>query len=143
MSQLIRIFVRFVAVSLGFTAGCLSTAIVFAFLSGLIRLDDFETYDSIELGISLTIMLTGLTAKFAQIAFMPAFIAIIIFEIKAVRDWIIYLISAAVISIAALYAFDPELIDLSNAAIYAASAMAGGFIYWLFVGQRAGKWRDL
>lgn len=128
---------------MGFAAGCLSTAIVYALLSGLIRLDDFETYNNIELGTWHVIMLTGLTAKFAQVAFTPAFIAIIIFEIKAIRDWIIYLITAAVISIAALYAFDPELIDLSNAAIYAASAMAGGFIYWLFVGQRAGKWRGL
>lgn len=141
MSQLIRIFLRFVAISFGFAVGCLTTAIVFAFLSGFIRPDDFDTYNNIELGISLTIMLTGLSAKFAQIAFIPAFITIIVFEIKAIQDWIVYLVSAAVISIIALVALEPELINLNKSAIYAASAMTGGFIYWLFVGQRAGKWQ--
>lgn len=141
MSQLIKIFLRFVTVSFGFTAACLSAAIVFAFLSGFIKPDDFETYNNFELGISLTIMLTGLSAKFAQIAFIPAFFAIIIFEIKAIQDWIVYLISAAVISMIAIFTFEPEFFEFNRAAIYAASAMAGGFIYWLFVGQRAGKWR--
>ncbi|WP_162653293.1 hypothetical protein [Lentilitoribacter sp. Alg239-R112] len=142
MSQLIRIFLRFVTITFGFTAACIAAATVYAFLSGLIRQDDFETYGSVELGISLTIMLTGLSAKFAQIAFTPAFIVILIFEIKAIRDWIVYLVSAAIISIVALFAFETEIIDFNRAAIYTVSAIIGGFIYWLFVGQRAGKWRD-
>lgn len=141
MSQLIRIFLRFVAISLGFAIGCLTSALVFAFLSGFIRPDDFETYNNAELGISLTIMLIGLSAKFAQIAFIPAFIAIVIFEIKIIQDWIVYLISAAAICIAALFAFAPEFVELNKVAIYTASSMAGGFIYWLFVGQRAGTWQ--
>lgn len=140
MSQLFRIFIRFVTISFGFAAGCLTAALAFAFLSGFIRLDDFEIYN--DLGISLTIILMGLSAKFAQIAFIPAFIAIIVFEIKAIQDWIVYLVSAAAISIIAILAFNPGLVDLSKAAIYTASAMAGGFIYWLFVGQRAGKWQN-
>lgn len=142
MSQLIRILLRFVAISFGFTAACLTAAIVFAFLSDFIRPDDFETYNNIELGISLAIMLTGISTKFAQIAFIPAFIAIIIFEIKAIRDWIVYLLSAAAISIMALLTFESEFTDYGKVAIYAVSAMAGGFLYWLFVGQRAGKWRN-
>lgn len=142
MSQLFRIFIRLVTISFGFAAGCLTAALAFAFLSGFIRLDDFETYNNVEMGITLTIMLTGLSAKFAQIAFIPAFIAIIVFEIKAIQDWIVYLVLAAAISIIAVLAFDPGLADLSKVAIYIASAMAGGFIYWLFVGQRAGKWQN-
>ena len=84
-------------------------------------------------------MLTGLSAKFAQIAFIPAFIAIMVFEIKAIQDWIVYLISAATISIIALFAFGSGQLDFNRVAIYTASAMTGGFIYWLFVGHRAGK----
>lgn len=141
MTQILGLIIRFLGISIGFFFACLVAALVYAFISGLITVGDFDTYNDVEVMIALLLNLVVLTTSFAQLAFVPAFICIIIFEIKRVRDWLYYIVASALIALAVL--FFPQSPDgsASDALLYIASAMVGGFIYWLFVGQRAGNWQ--
>ena len=103
-------------------------------------MQDFAIYGEVDTYFVLSLNVAILSTQFAQVSFIPAFLFIIAFEIKQIRDWLIYLMTGGVISlIAPFIQSNPEFI-LPKTAYLVASAMAGGLMYWLFCGQRAGHW---
>jgi hypothetical protein len=140
MTQLLRLVFRFFSITVAFFLACVTAALVYAFLSGLIKMQDFAIYSEVETYLALSLNVAILSTEFAQISFVPAYLCIIAFEIKQVRDWLIYLMTGGAISLLAPFIqSNPEFI-LPKTAYLVASAMAGGLIYWLFCGQRAGHW---
>lgn len=141
MTQLVHLILRFMGIVFGYFVACLTAAGIFAFLSGLITFQDFEIYNDFEVYLALIFSVTALTFQFASIAWIPAFIIILIFEIKSIKDWLYYLSAAGLIAISVLFSPFATTPAQDQALAYIVSAMGGGFIYWLFVGARAGKWR--
>lgn len=140
MTQLIKLVFRFFSITMSFFLACVTAALVYAFLSGLIKLQDFAIYGEVDTYFALSLNVAILSTEFAQVSFVPAFLCIIAFEIKQIRDWLIYLITGGAISLFAPFIqSNPEFI-LPKTAYLVASAMAGGLIYWLFCGQGAGHW---
>lgn len=125
----------------GYFIACVTAALIFAFLSGLIILQDFETYNDFEVYLALVLTVGTLTFQFANLAWIPAFIVILVFELRSIKDWLYYLVTAGLITIAILFSPFASVSTQNDALAYVVSAMAGGFIYWLLVGGRAGSWR--
>ena len=78
-----------------------------------------------------------------QAVFLPALIAVLIAEMFAIRS-ALYFCGAALISAYATSRFvDPEVMTSlpPEPAIAAASALAGGFTYWLLAGRGSGMRR--
>lgn len=141
MTQLVRLIVRFMGIVFGYFIACVTAALIFAFLSGLIILQDFETYNDFEVYLALVLTVGTLTFQFANLAWIPAFIVILVFELRSIKDWLYYLVTAGLITIAILFSPFASVSTQNDALAYVVSAMAGGFIYWLLVGGRAGSWR--
>ncbi len=141
MTQLVHLILRFMGIVFGYFVACLTAAGIYAFLSGLITFQDFETYNDFEVYLALVFSVSALTFQFANIAWIPAFIIILIFELKSIKDWLYYLSASGLIAISILFSPFATPAAEDQALAYIVSAMGGGFIYWLFVGARAGKWR--
>lgn len=141
MTQLVRLIIRFMGIVFGYFIACVTAALIFAFLSGLIILQDFETYNDFEVYLALVLTVGTLTFQFANLAWIPAFIVILVFELRSIKDWLYYLVTAGLITIAILFSPFASVSTQNDALAYVVSAMAGGFIYWLLVGGRAGSWR--
>lgn len=141
MSRLFAVIVRLIAICLGFFIACMTAAISYLFLSGLVRPSDFVTYSELEMTITLLISVGTLTMHFANLSLFPFLMAATLLEIKSIRNWLVYALGAvliALISGAPGFNLDP---DLSKAGPFVASAMFGGVIYWFLVGRRAGRWK--
>lgn len=141
MTQLVRLIIRFMGIVFGYFIACVTAALIFAFLSGLIILQDFETYNDFEVYLALVLTVGTLTFQFANLAWIPTFIVILVFELRSIKDWLYYLVTAGLITIAILFSPFASVSTQNDALAYVVSAMAGGFIYWLLVGGRAGSWR--
>ena len=142
MVQLVRLILRFLGIVFGYSFACLCAAGIHAFLSGLVTFQDFVIYDDFEVYLALIFSFSALTFQFASIAWIPAFIIILIFEVKSIRDWLYYLAAAGLVAISILFSPFASISEQDQALAYIVSAMGGGFIYWLFIGARAGNWRD-
>lgn len=141
MTQLLRLILRFMGIVFGYFIACITAALIFAFLSGLITLQDFEIYHDFEVYLALMLTVGTLTFQFANLAWIPAFIVILIFELKSIKDWLYYLVTASLMTIAILFSPFAHITAQNDALAYIVSAMAGGYIYWLLVGGRAGNWQ--
>ena len=141
MTQLVRLIIRFMGIVFGYFIACIAAALIFAFLSGLITTQDFEIYHDFEVYLTLILTVGALTFQFANMAWIPAFILIIVFELRSIKDWLYYLVASALITIAILFSPFAAISAQNDALAYIVSAMAGGFIYWILVGGRAGNWR--
>lgn len=142
MTLLLRLILRTFAIAIGFYFACLCASLTYTFLSGLVRFDDFATYGNLDTSIALMLSTIGLGSQFASIAFFPALVFIAFAELKNISDWLIYTLVSGAIAFLAPFAFFDQGFDFSASLLYVVSAMLGGLIYWLFVGQRAGNWRN-
>jgi hypothetical protein len=117
----------------GYFVACITAALIFAFLSGLITLQDFEIYHDFEVYLALILTVGTLTFQFANLAWIPAFIVILVFELKSIKDWLYYLVTAGLVTIAILFSpFAPSAERC--ACLY--RKRYGGRIYLLAIGWR-------
>lgn len=142
MSHILSILLRVIVMVIGFLFACIVAASCFLFLAGLFKSTDFTNYGVSETWFLLVISIAGYTAHFANAALVPAGLFIIYAEITSIRDWLKYVLAAALSAIIMIVGFSTTEMDLKRASIYVVVSMIGGYAYWLFVGQRAGKWRE-
>ncbi len=81
------------------------------------------------------------------LAFLPALAMVAIAEALALRSILIYAALGGALALAMSYGIDlsgdisePETYFSHERAVIAASGLAGGLVYWLFAGRRAGAW---
>ncbi len=81
------------------------------------------------------------------VAFLPALAMVAIAETFALRSVLIYAALGGALALAMSYGIDltgdmndPETYFSHEREIIAASGIAGGLVYWLFAGRRAGAW---
>jgi lipid-A-disaccharide synthase-like uncharacterized protein len=93
--------------------------------------------------------LVGVGALIIFVAgFLPALLAIIIAEGFALRSVIVYGVIGGALALAAAYGLDfggyitaPDRGLGREREVFAAAGIAGGLVYWLFAGRKAGAWR--
>jgi hypothetical protein len=82
------------------------------------------------------------------VGFLPSLLAIALAEGLALRSVVVYGVIGGALTLAATYGLDffrdvaPPGSDLAHEReVFAAAGIAGGLVYWLFAGRRAGQWK--
>lgn len=83
----------------------------------------------------------------AAVAFLPTLIAVVLVEGLALRSMVIYGVLGALLALALAYGLDfagyvvvRDSADGRQHEVLAAAGIAGGLVYWLIAGRRAGAW---
>ena len=83
-----------------------------------------------------------------SVGFLPACLVIALAEGLALRSAVIYGVIGAALALAMAYGLDfagypaaPDGDLARNREVFAASGIAGGLVYWLIAGRRAGAWK--
>jgi hypothetical protein len=92
---------------------------------------------------------TGLAAIIIfSVGFLPTLLVIALAEGLALRSAVVYGVIGAALSLAMAYGLDfagyiaSSEGDLArNREVFAAAGIAGGLVYWLIAGRRAGAWK--
>ena len=92
---------------------------------------------------------TGIAAVIIfSVGFLPCLLVIALAEGLALRSAVIYGIIGALLSLAMAYGLDfagyiatPDGDLVRNREVFAAAGIAGGLVYWLIAGRRAGAWK--
>ncbi len=86
-------------------------------------------------------------AVIATIAMLPALLMIALAEGFAWRSSLVYAALGGVLALALGYGLDfagylgePDSYPTREREVLAAAGIAGGFVYWLFAGRKAGSW---
>jgi hypothetical protein len=81
------------------------------------------------------------------IGFFPTLLVIVLTEGLKIRSIVIYAVIGGALALAAAYGLDfggyvtaPNADMAHQREVFAAAGIAGGLVYWLFAGRRAGVW---
>jgi hypothetical protein len=142
MAVLVRIMMAFAA----YLLACIAASIVFTIGTLTPEWDDLTA-----LGMSTLVLWSTVgigAAIIASVAFMPALLLIALTEGFAWRSSILYAALGGALALAlgygldfAGYAGEPGGLLVHQREVMAAAGIAGGFVYWLFAGRRAGSWK--
>jgi hypothetical protein len=142
MAVLVRIMMAFLA----YILGCIAASIILTI--GLLNpeWDELTANGTSNVVIWTTVAVGALYIGGA--AFMPALLVIALTEGFAWRSIILYGALGGVLALALSYGFDfagygggPDGTFPHEREIIAAAGIAGGFVYWLVAGRKAGSWK--
>ena len=81
------------------------------------------------------------------IGFFPTLLAVVLTEGFKLRSIIVHALIGCALALAAVYGLDfggyvtaPNADMMHEREVFAAAGIAGGLVYWLFAGRRAGSW---
>jgi hypothetical protein len=144
---------RLVMMLVGYTCACIAASAVLTLGTLAPDWNDLQTFGQ-SLGQSgdvPTVVLwvtigIGAAIIFA-IGFFPTLLAIILAEGFKLRSIVVYGVIGAALALAAVYGLDfggyvtaPNADMMHEREVFAAAGIAGGLVYWLFAGRRAGVW---
>jgi hypothetical protein len=140
------IIVRIMVVILAYFLACLAASIVLTIGTLTPEWDDL-----LQLGMQTAVMgpVVGVgAAAIAALALLPALLVILLAEGFAWRSSLVYAALGGVLALAlsygvdfAGYVGDPGGSFAREREVLAAAGIAGGFVYWLFAGRKAGSWK--
>ena len=88
------------------------------------------------------------TAVIGAVALLPSFLVIALAEGFAWRSVVLYGALGGVLALALTYGIDfarylggPDRVATHQQQVLAAAGIAGGLVYWLFAGRKAGAWK--
>ena len=148
MSALGRIMMMF----LGYVMGCIAAALVLTLGSLAPDWNDFTApFGPQPPGVE-SAALWSVTAIAAivifVVGFLPVLLVIALAEGLALRSAVIYGVIGAALALAMAYGLDfagyitgPGGDPRHSTEVFAASGIAGGLVYWLFAGRKAGIWK--
>ena len=148
MTVLGRIMLMF----LGYVMGCIAAAVVLTLGSlGPEWSDIAAQFGPQPPGVE-SAALWSVTALAAivifVVGFLPVLLAIALAEGLALRSAVIYGVIGAALALAMAYGLDfagyitaPDDFTGHNTEVFAAAGIAGGLVYWLFAGRKAGAWK--
>jgi hypothetical protein len=148
MSVIARIMMAF----LGYGLACIAAALVLTLGSLAPHWTEVMAPFGPNAGAAESIALWSVTGIAAiiifSVGFLPALLAIALAEGLALRSAVIYGIVGALLALAMGYGLDfagyiamPEGDLARNREVFAAAGIAGGLVYWLVAGRRAGMWK--
>jgi hypothetical protein len=142
MTVVARLLVMFLAYALA----CVAAAAVFTI--GMLALDsDNLSSAGLPPPVGLVIVVV-VAAIIGVIAALPAALIVVIAEAFGWRSVLFYAVLGGALALILSFGLDvPKKIDQSDSfflhelQLLAAAGIAGGFVYWLFAGRRAGSWK--
>jgi hypothetical protein len=148
MSVLARIIMAFI----GYLLACIAAALVLTLGSLAPNWNEVMAPLGPQAGAAESIALwsvTGLAALIIfSVGFLPAMLAITLAEGLALRSAVVYGVVGAALALAMAYGLDfagyiatPQSDLARNREVFAAAGIAGGLVYWLIAGRRAGAWK--
>jgi hypothetical protein len=142
----LAVVVRIVAVLVAYLLACVAASIILTI--GTLT-PDWD--DVLQLGLQTAAItpVIGLGALIiAAIAMLPSLLVIVLAEGFALRSSIVYAALGGAIALALSYGLDfagyvgdPDGTAAHERQVLAAAGIAGGFVYWLFAGRKAGYWK--
>lgn len=140
------ILVRLSMVILAYVLACLAAAMVLTV--GTLTPQWDQTAPSGIPAVVLWSVVGVSTAVIGAVAILPSFLIIALAEGFAWRSVVLYGALGGVLALAltygidfAGYARDPGGALAHEREVLAASGIAGGLVYWLFAGRKAGTWK--
>jgi len=138
------ILVRIVVVFGAYIAACIAASLILTIGTLTPEWDDLAS-----LGLSTVVLWStvGITAAIvATIAFMPSLLVIALAEGFAWRSSILYAALGGVLALSLSYGLDfagsiGEPGSAPAREVFAAAGIAGGFVFWLIAGRKAGTWK--
>jgi hypothetical protein len=137
---------RIMAVVLAYLLACVAAAAVLT-VGALTPAWDDVLRLGIQTNVLAPIIAIG-TAIIAAVAFLPALLAIVLAEGFALRSSIGYAALGGVLAVVLGYGLhhagfvgDLDPTQALERQVIAAAGIAGGLVYWLFAGRKAGSWK--
>jgi hypothetical protein len=148
MTVLFRIIMMFV----GYVWACIAASLVLALGTLAPEWNEFFAAFGLQSPHAQSVamwVVVGLGALVIFIVgFLPTLLVIVIAEGFALRSVIVYGVIGAALALAAAYGLDfgghitaPDGDFNREREVFAASGIAGGLVYWLFAGRKAGAWK--
>jgi hypothetical protein len=148
MTVLFRITMMFV----GYVWACIAAALVLALGTLTPEWDPLFTslgLQSPQTQSAAMWVIVGLAALIIfVVGFFPTLLVIVITEGLALRAIVVYGVIGAALALAMGYGLDfagyvatPGADLARGREVFAAAGIAGGLVYWLFAGRRAGSWK--
>jgi hypothetical protein len=140
------IIVRLVTVMIAYVLACITASIVLTISTLLPGWDQFVPQDMPAAAMGAVVGIGA--AIIGGTAMLPALLLIALTEGFAWRSVILYGVLGGVLALALTYGIDfagyvrdPEGMLAREREVFAASGIAGGLVYWLFAGRKAGSWK--
>ncbi len=140
------IIVRIVMVIVAYVLACLAAAIVLT-ISALTPDGDDLTALGLQSAAMWPFIGVG-AAIIAVVAMLPTLLVIALAEGFAWRSILVYGVFGGVLALALSYGLDfagyvgePDGYLAREREVFAAAGIAGGLVYWLFAGRKAGSWK--
>ena len=140
------VLVRILVVILAYVLACIAASIILTIGTLSPEWDDL-TAAGLQTAAVWVVVVVGAGA-IAAIAMVPSLLVIALAEGFAWRSILIYGALGAVLALAlsygldfAAYVGDPDSVLARERELLAAAGIAGGFVYWLFAGRKAGIWK--
>jgi hypothetical protein len=140
------IIVRIVMVIVAYLLACVAASIVLAIGTVTPQWDALASLGIPSAALWLVICVGA--AVIAGIAMLPALLVIALTEGFAWRSIVLYGALGGALALALCYGVDfagyavaPGSFLAHEQEVLAASGIAGGLVYWLFAGRRAGSWK--
>jgi hypothetical protein len=148
MSMLARIMMAFI----GYVLACIVASVVLTIGTFAPEWNDLTAPlgpQSAAMQSAALWSITGMAAIIIfSVGFLPAFLVIALTEGLALRSAVIYGVIGAALALAMAYGLDfvgyvgaPDDDLGRNREVFAAAGIAGGLVYWLIAGRRAGAWK--
>jgi len=140
-----RILVRILGMIVAYWLACIAASLVLTVGTLTPVWDDFKPFDLLSIVLWSVV---GLGAVFiGAIAMLPALLVIALAEGLALRSILVYAVLGGALALALTYGLDfagyietPDSHLARGHEVLAASGIAGGLVYWLIAGRRAGIW---
>jgi hypothetical protein len=143
---------RIVMALLGYALACVAASLVLTIGSFAPDWNELTTrlgMDSAAAQSAALWWISGMAAVIIfSVGFLPACLVIALAEGLALRSAVIYGVIGAALALAMAYGLDfagypaaPDGDLARNREVFAAAGIAGGLVYWLIAGRRAGAWK--
>jgi hypothetical protein len=139
------IVIRLLMVILAYMLACIAAAIVLTIGTLTPQWDQFGPQG--VPAAALWLVVGAATAIIGVAAMLPSFLVIALAEGFAWRSVVFYGVLGGILALALPYGIDfagyagPDTFVAHEREVLAASGIAGGLVYWLFAGRKAGAWK--
>jgi hypothetical protein len=141
---------RILMIVFSYVLACIAGAALVTF--GLLALDWDNLSQAGLLSVAIVVIIIVAATIMGVVGALPTALIVVIAEAFAWRSVLFYAAAGGALALALSYGFGlPSGIDdIVQPGVYlaqerqllAASGIAGGLVYWLFAGRRAGSWRS-
>ncbi len=142
------IIVRLLAVSLAYVLACIAASVVLTVGTLTPQWDEIAPQGMPS--VALWAVIGVGSAVIGVMAVLPSFLIIALAEGFAWRSIVLYGAIGGVLALALTYGIDfahdlggPNNAVMHQQEVLAASGIAGGLVYWLFAGRKAGAWKSV